>query len=256
MLKTLRFVMRIRTIIALAFTLAALLALTDLPAQAQRFGRFRLAQNDPPATEFIMARWQFSGRGKYGGTGWTHNYPDSEQHMNQMLKEATGVDVEPSSYRIVALSSPEIFQYPFAYVSEPGEMLLTPGEVHNLREYVDRGGFVLMDDFDGDYDLNVIRRELARAFPDRAIQQLRTDHAILHAYFDIDSLQVMSPYQVGEPAEFYGLENANGDLAVILCHNNDLANYWDWIDRPIYPLKPSIEAFRLGINFVIYSMTH
>jgi hypothetical protein len=219
------------------------------------FGNF-FRQNNPPDTEFIMARWQFRGRGKFGGTGWTHNYPNSEEHMNQLLKEATLVNVDPASYRIVQLSSSEIFRYPFAYVSEPGEMWLTDEEVTNMREYVDRGGFVLFDDFDGDYDLNVLRRELKRAFPKKDLVPLTIENPILNSFYKIDGLNVMSPYQVGEPATFYSLQNDHGEVAMILCHNNDLANYWDWIDRPIYPLKPSAEAFRLGINFVIYSMTH
>ena len=219
------------------------------------FGGF-FFQNDPPDTEFIMARWQFRARGKFGGTGWSHNYPNSEEHMNQLLKEATIVNVDPASYRIVQLSSPEIFRYPFAYVSEPGEMWLTDQEVSNMREYVDRGGFVLVDDFDGDYDLGVLRRELKRAFPKKEIIRLTIEHPIFNMFYHIDALNVMSPYQVGEPAIFYALQNDHGELAMILCHNNDLANYWDWIDRPIYPLKPSAEAFRLGINFALYSMTH
>jgi hypothetical protein len=213
-------------------------------------------QNKPPDTEFIMARWQFRARGKFGGTGWSHNYPNSEEHMNQLLKEATLVHTEPASYRIVQLSSPEVFQYPFAYVSEPGEMWLTDEEVANMREYINRGGFVLFDDFDGDYDLNILRRELKRAFPNKEIVHLAIEHPILNVFYKIDGLNVMSPYQVGAPAEFYALQNDHGEYAMILCYNNDLANYWDWIDRQIYPLKPSAEAFRLGINFVIYSMTH
>lgn len=225
---------------------------------AQRFrGGFGgyFEQNNPPETELIMARWQFRARGKFGGTGWSHNYPTSELHLNQLISEATIINIQPASYRIVQLESPEIFKYPFAYVSEPGEMWLTDQEVMNLREYVDRGGFVLIDDFDGAYDLGVLKRELKRAFPERDLVRMTIEHPIFHVFYDIDALEVMSPYQVGEPAIFYGLDNGHGDLAVIACHNNDLANYWDWIDQRIYPLKPSIEAFRLGINFVLYAMT-
>jgi hypothetical protein len=109
----------------LAMVIAALGCVGSTLMYGQRFpggfGNF-FFQNTPPDTEFIMARWQFRARGKFGGTGWSHNYPNSEEHINQLLKEATLVNVEPASYRIVQLSSPEIFEYPFAYVSEPGEM--------------------------------------------------------------------------------------------------------------------------------------
>jgi hypothetical protein len=222
----------------------------------QRFRRGFYFSNDPPATELVVARWQYTARGKFGGTGWAHNYPSSDQHFAQVLSEATNINVKNLSYRIVELASPEIFDYPFAIVSEPGEMALTDQEVGNLRQYVDRGGFVVMDDFDGARDLATLQRDLHRAFPDRDLVRLTIDHEIFHTFFDIDALNVTSPYLVdGEPI-FYGLMNKDGNVAVIACYNNDLENFWDYIDRGEYPLKPSIEAFRLGINFVIYAMTH
>src|SRR5215510_16104620 len=99
----------------LVMSAATLMIAASAFIYAQRFrggfGNF-FFQNNPPDTEFIMARWQFRARGKFGGTGWSHNYPNSEEHMNQLLKEATIINVEPASYRIVPLSSPEIFKYP------------------------------------------------------------------------------------------------------------------------------------------------
>ena len=222
----------------------------------QRFG-FRIAmQNDPPHTEVVVARWRYTAMGKFRGTGWSHNYPTSDAHFVQVLSEATVINVTGASYKIVDLGSPEVFQYPFAVVSEPGELALTDQEIVNLREYIDRGGFVLLDDFDGQYDLNVIKRTLHRAFPDRELELMTIDHEIFHNFFDIDALNVTSPYLVeGEPI-FYGLNNAAGTLGLMACFNNDLENFWDYIDDGRYPLKPSIEAFRLGINFILYDMTH
>lgn len=222
----------------------------------QRFRRFFIRQNDPPPTELIIARWRYQAMGKFGGTGWSHNYPTSEQHLTQVVSEATVINVTNLSYRIVDLGTPDVFKYPFAVVSEPGEMYLTDQEVMNLREYVDRGGFVVLDDFDGIADLTVLKRELHRAFPKRDLVRLSIDHPIFHTYFDIDALNVTSPYLVGGDAMFYGLVNQRGDLALIACYNNDLENFWDYIDRAIYPLKPSVEAFRLGIDFIIYAMSH
>jgi hypothetical protein len=210
----------------------------------------------PPQTELVIARWQYTGRGKFGGTGWSHNYPTSDQHLAQVLSEATNIDVKNVSFRIVELGSPEVFDYPFAVVSEPGEMALTPGEVEHLRQYIDRGGFVLLDDFDGPRDLAILERDFHKAFPDRNFTRLTINHEIFHMFFDIDALNVTSPYLVeGEP-EFWGLMNKDGNIGAIACYNNDLENFWDYIDRGEYPLKPSVESFRLGINFVLYAMTH
>jgi len=194
--------------------------------------------------------------GKFNGTGWSHNYPSSDQHFAQVISEATNIDVKSLSYRIVELGSDDVFKYPFAVVSEPGEMALTDHEVENLRQYLQRGGFVVMDDFDGQHDLSTLQRNLHKAFPDRDLVRLEINQDIFNVFYKIDALNVTSPYLVdGEPI-FYALMNDSGKICVIACYNNDLENFWDYIDRGEYPLKPSVEAFRLGINFVIYSMTH
>jgi hypothetical protein len=84
--------------------------------------------------------------------------------------------VQPESYRIVELDSDEVFDYPFAYISEPGEMLLSEREVTNLREFVERGGFILVDDFDGAWQLEQFESQLRRAFPGRTLVPLSIDH--------------------------------------------------------------------------------
>jgi len=246
----------VRTIRITGIALIALLLVGATVMHAQRFRQRFFFPNEAPPTEVVIARWQYTAFGKFGGTGWSHNYPSSDQHFAQVLSEATSIDVKNVSYRIVELGSPEVFDYPFAVVSEPGEMALTDHEVENLRQFIDRGGFVLMDDFDGPRDLATLQRDLHRAFPDRDLVRLTIDHPIFNTFYQIDALNITSPYLVdGEPI-FYALMNKDGSVGVIACYNNDLENFWDYIDRGAYPLKPSIEAFRLGINFVMYSMTH
>ncbi len=218
----------------------------------QRFRGFSVRQNEPPDTEFIFARWQYSGF----RSGWEHDYPVAEEHINQVMKEATGINVDPSSYRIVPIGSKDIFNYPFGYISEPGMMSLNDEEVKNFREFVDRGGFVMLDDFDGPRQFQVMQQNMSRVFPDREMYKVGDNHPILHTYYDIDSLYVESPYSVGAPAVFYGINDAKGDLAVLICFNNDIGDYWEWIDEPMYAVRPSAEALKLGINFILYSMTH
>jgi hypothetical protein len=241
--------------IALCLPLAILATL----AVAQEFGRFRgqiVEQNDPPATEFIAARWHFGTNGAIGHMGWSHNYPQSDQNLNGFLKRVTRIDVEAMSYRIVELGSKEVFDYPFAYISEPGEMLLSQQEVDNLREFIERGGFVLVDDFDGPWQLEQFRSQLRRAFPDRLLTEIPLDHSMFHAAFDLNDLQGMAEHVPGGEIHYLGLYDERGRLAIVAGHNNDLANFWEWYDTPSMPLKPSVDAFRLGSNAVIYSMTH
>src|SRR5688572_590431 len=123
MLKRLKLKLLIGAVIAITAGAALL--------QAQRFRRGSGYQNEPPRTEFVFARLQY-GRGSFfGGDGWSHDYPAAEQHFNQIMSEATGLHVERMSYRIVELGSPELFDYPFSYISEAGEMRLTEQEVVN-----------------------------------------------------------------------------------------------------------------------------
>src|SRR5690606_33120493 len=135
-----------RRVKAVTLTLAVAVLLGGTLAYAQGFGRrSSTRQNAPPATELVVARWRFGTNGLIGHMGWSHNYPSSDRNLNEFIEGATRIDVDLDSYLIVDLGSEEVFDCPFAYVSEPGEMELTDTEMANLREFVHRGGFVLMD---------------------------------------------------------------------------------------------------------------
>ena len=216
----------------------------------------RIAQNEPPATEFIAARWHFGTNGMIGHRGWSHNYPNSDQHLNNFLARATRLDVEEASYRIVELGSEEVFDYPFAYVSEPGEMELTDAEVLNLREFVSRGGFVLMDDFDGPIQWEQMRSQVRRAFPERDFEPVTVEHPVFRTYAPPDGLEDMAQYVPGGEIHYFGLFDASGRVVILAGLNNDLANFWDWYGDGGMPLKPSTDAFRVGTNAVLYSLTH
>lgn len=217
--------------------------------------RYRIADNVPPPTELIVARWKYGTNGAIGHMGWSHNYPDAEMNLNEFIGRTTKVHVEDASFRLLELSSPEIFEYPFAYVSEPGEMELTEPEVANLREYIDRGGFILIDDFDT-WHMDNLREEMLRVFPDRVFERLSVDNPIFDLVHLVEDLESMAPYTQGPAPVYYGLVNAAGHIAVVACHNNDLANFWEWYGSPQYPLRPATDAFRIGTNLLVHSMTH
>ncbi len=232
--------------------------------EAQRFGRFRgrpsliYEPTDIPETEFVFARIRFT---THGGTwemsGWEHDYPAAEQHINTLVEEATDLNVARMSYQIVRLDDPELFTYPFIYISEPGTMRLTVAEVEGFREYLDRGGFVMVDDFDGYNDLSNWDWNLKRVYPDREMIPLTVDHPIFHTFYDISDLDVTAFAASNGWPVFYGYPTDNGeDTSMIICFNNDIGDLWEWLDRPVYPLKPSAEGVRLGINFLLYALTH
>lgn len=228
------------------------------PIQAQTFGGFgpALQHNGPPNTELVVARLRFGTNGDIGHRGWSHNYPGSDRHLNSFLKRSTSIDVQELSYLIVDLDDNELFKYPFVYLSEPGEMLLSDQEVINLREYILRGGTIIMDDFDGDWQWDQMESQIRRAFPDRAFIPVNENHVIYSAHESLENLQAMSQHVPGGNITYYGIFADDGRLAIMAGHNNDLANFWEWYGDGSMPLKPSTDAFRLGTNAVIYSMTH
>jgi hypothetical protein len=237
----------------------AITVLVVLVAQAQTFGRFRgqnITQNQPPSTELVVARWRYGTNGAVGHMGWAHNYPASDRNLNEFLKRATNLSVEEASFRIVELGSDEVFDYPFAYVSEPGEMELTDQEAVNLHEFIKRGGFVLMDDFDGDWQLEQMRSQVRRVFPEWEMAAVPMDHALFRGSFELNDLQTMSEHVPGGFITYFGLLDDSNRLTIAAGHNNDLANFWEWYNTDSMPLSPGADAFRLGSNAVLYALTH
>jgi uncharacterized protein DUF4159 len=230
-----------------------------LSAQGRRFFGFvsrNAFQKDDPLKEFAIARWYSSG---WRGDGWSHDYPTAEEHILQIMKEVSLIDTDRLSYKIVDLASPEIFKYPFAYISHPGEVVPSDEEIVNLREYVERGGFLMLDDFGGQgqgpWEMEGFQNVLRRAFPGREMYLLKDDHELLRLSYHIDNFNMEHPMS-GAKSIFYGFDDRHGRLAMIICYANDVGDYWEFIDQPYYKLRPSTEALKLGINIALYSMTH
>jgi hypothetical protein len=248
---------------------AALLGLAALAIAQSRDRGARLwddvatHRRPPEDAEFVFARIRYNSA--YGGfgffrgnAGWAHDYPDAEEHILQVSNEATRINLHKMSYVIVDLDSEEIFRYPFIYFSEVGEMGLTDKETVNFREYLDRGGFAMIDDFDSQVSLDHFLSQMKRVFPEREFVRMTIDHPLFHTFYEIPTLDIDPPYGArdGGPPTFYGYFDDRGRLTMIICHNNDVGDFWEWIDQPRYPLQPSTEALRFGVNFFIYSLTH
>jgi hypothetical protein len=93
-------------------------------------------------------------------------------------------------------------------------------------------------------------------FPDRVFQRMSIEDPIWDLVYKVENLESMAPYTQGGTPTYYALVNSAGHVAVVACHNNDLANFWEWYGSPSYPLRPSTDAFRMGTNFLVHSMTH
>jgi hypothetical protein len=234
------------------------------------------AISDEPApkhSEFVFARLQVANRLDYlrfwDEAPWHHDYPYSDEFFTGLLHELTGIDVNKDSYRIVQISSPDLFNYPFLYFSEPGFMVLNDKEIAILGEYIRRGGFIMADDFrtanylHGPEELEVLRAYLKRAVPEFELVKLDIHHPIFHAFYDIDTLKMDPPYgrepcreTPGFIPEFWGLSDEKGNLRLIANYNNDIGDFWKYLDQGDKPLKESSRAIQLGINYVVYAMSH
>jgi hypothetical protein len=207
----------------------------------------------------------------YGGMrmheqAWHHDFPYSDEMFPSVLSEVTNIKTNNTAYAIVDIDSPEIFKYPFAYLCEPGFIDLQPKDVVNLREWLDRGGFLLVDDFrTADYgpygpedDINHFRAEVKKMYPDRDFVHLDLKEPIFNTFYKIESLNMTAPYifQNQPPTEFLGLRNDKGNLVMILNNNNDISEYWEWLDRGEKDMHQAAESFHFGINDVLYAMTH
>jgi hypothetical protein len=215
-------------------------------------------------SEFVFARLECSQREYrmyWNEAPWHHDYPFSDEFFSGMLHEATGIHVSSASYEVVQLSSPEIFKYPFLYLSEPGFLNLTEKEISNLGEYIRRGGFIMADDFRtasflrGPEELDILRYYLKKALPERELVRLDITHPIFHSFYDIKTLAMKPPYGDFTP-QFWGLPDEHGNLQVIANYNNDLGEFWEWVDKREMPFHPAVESVQLGINYVVYAMTH
>jgi hypothetical protein len=252
---------RLLPVLVALFLLVSLAGAGFLEAQRRFFGNRNpmiYEANEPPDTEFVFIRLRYNTHGgSWGMSGWEHDYPQAEWHINTLAREATVLDIERMSYKVLDMDDPELFNYPFAYISEPGTMNMTDAELKNFKEYLDRGGFVMVDDFNGYNDLSNWDYNLKRMYPGREMIPLTVDHPIFHTFYDITDLDLTAIYVSEGWPVFYGYPSEDGkNISMIICYNNDLGDYWEWLDQPRYPLQPSAEGVRLGINFLIYSMTH
>jgi hypothetical protein len=192
---------------------------------------------------------------------WHHDYPSSDKFIISLLHEMTGVRVAPDSFKIVSLDSDEVFKYPFLYLSEPGFMDLSDEEIDNLGEYIRRGGFLMADDFRnedflGTWDeLAVLRDTLKRAVPEGELVRLDLRHPVFHSFFDVDTLDMKAPYGDFKP-EFWGMSDEHGNLQVLAFYNNDVGDFWKYLDDGNEPLSDSVRSIRVGVDAIIYAMTH
>jgi hypothetical protein len=222
----------------------------------------RLGETKPASDKFKFARVKlgpmYTGYLGDRGEPWSHDYPEAGLHFSKILSELSRVQVvlDEDEY-IFSFDDPSLMKYPFAYMAEVGFMQLTDPEIAGMREYLLRGGFLLIDDFRGSSELRNLEYHLKRALPEKEyqIKPLDLSHPIFNCFFSIKSLDVHAPYGRYRP-EFLGMEDKNGRLMMIINYNNDVSDYWQWSNDPFMPIDDTNSAYKFGVNYVFYALTH
>ena len=186
---------------------------------------------------------------------WHHDYPFGDETFPSFVKEVSRVHTEAAAYQIVDIDSSDLFKYPFAYLCEPGYLELNDKDTKNIREYLERGGFIFVDDFRGPRHLNNLAYQMKKVFPNRNIIPLTIQHPMFNNFYKIESLDMRPPYGPG-PVEFLGIEDDHGRLVMIINYNNDLSEFWEWLDRGELPIRDAATSLKFGVNYLMYAMTH
>lgn len=223
---------------------------------------------------FVRIRYSSYGRGGWGGYGgygggrWATDYPDSDLNFSFRLQQLTALEVDPNG-KILELTDPALFDYPWIYVIEPGGMFLEEPEVLALRKYLLNGGFMMVDDFWGEAEWHNFYENIKRVFPDREPIELPLEHEIFHCVYDLKKKpqvpsihawlngQTTERWDAAEP-HYKGIFDDKGRMMAIICHNTDLGDGWEreGVDPGYFKEMSEKWSYPLGINIVTYAMTH
>jgi hypothetical protein len=208
----------------------------------------------------------FGGNWKEGGSSWTTDYPRADRHLAQALRRLTRVHVRSVEQPVDLDDQDDVYNYPWLYAVEVGHWALTDEQARKLREYLDRGGFFMCDDFHDVYEWAVFEASMKKVFPDADIVDLPKSDPIFHTIYDLDDKYQVPGAQYlysgrtwernGREATWRGVYDARGRLVVAICHNMDLGDSWEWADDPRYDEKFSAMGIRIAANYLVYSMTH
>ncbi len=215
---------------------------------------------------FVRIRYSEAERGSRGfgrrrgggGAMWAHDYPSAERNFLAIMRETTLVGTQTEGSNILAFDEPELFKFPIAYIVEVGVWNPSDAEAESLGEYLLKGGFLIIDDFRDQYALDNLEAQLRRVLPESHMVTVDDGDEIFDSFFRIVPDDVIPPYGPGSPI-WYGVYEDNDPkkrLMIIINYNNDLSEYWEFSDRGYYPIDLSNEAYKLGVNYVVYGLTH
>jgi len=261
--------------------LIACAALTSLAATAlaqrefgdfgfQR-GRLQILPNTPYDGRFTFVRVNYeTAPGGYwagGRPSWAHGYPLAERNLMKIMNEVSYLGAHDEEINTIALDDPQLARYPVAYIIEVGWWQMTDRQATALRTFLQKGGFVIVDDFKvrgwgggmGGGGWEVFEANMRRVIPDIRFYEMQASHAIFHSFFEIGNLDIVpQAYNAGQPI-FRGVYEDNDPgkrLMMIVNYNTDISQFWEWSGTGLRPIDQTNEAYKLGVNYIIYGLTH
>jgi hypothetical protein len=226
----------------------------------------RISQEKELTNKFVFVRLIYNGRIPGYIKNWYTDYPKGDEQLIWALSRLTHLDVAEHP-RAIAITDPELFRHPFVYTSEPGQMVLSSEDAEIMREYLNRGGFWMLDDFWGSFEWGNMAAEMRKVLPNAEIRDIPMSHEIFHQFFDVKRLtQVPSlaylvnggitHEQDGFTPECKGIWDDKGRLVVVINHNTDLGDAYEWMDLKEYPYEFSSYAYRIAVNTFMYALSH
>ena len=244
------------------------------------YNNFPLPSDYQEKTEWTFSRLmypQISGRygfgyRRYGGdwrrglSMWTQDYPRADRHFLQAMRRLTRIHTRSVEQPVNLDDGDDVFNWPWLYAVQVGWWNLTDAQAQKLREYLLRGGFFMCDDFWGESQWEVFQRSMKRVFPDRAVVDIPDSDYIFHTVYDLDNryqvpgaryLSTGVTYKCENcPARWRGIYDDRGRVMAAMTFDSDLGDSWEWADDPRYDEKFSALGIRIGVNYVVYAMTH
>jgi hypothetical protein len=220
---------------------------------------------EPKEWTFARLAYDGGGGGRFG-SAWSVDYPGAEQHFSQAVERLTRIDVHPDGH-IVSPNSDDLFDYPWLYAVEVGSWGFSEAQAARMREYLLRGGFLMVDDFHGEYEWQLFMEGMRSIFPDRPIENVPGDEAVYTTPYEIgERLQVPGPGYMnsgllyeradGVTPHWRGIRDDDGRWMVMISHNIDYGEGWEQADNPRYPERFTGQAYEIAVNYLLYDMTH
>jgi len=239
---------------------------------ADPFGQLRAPErieaNAPYDGRFTFVRVSYEtlpgGYWYRGQPAWSHGYPVAERNLMRIMDAITALGPHVDEVNTLPLTDKSIFEYPILYIIEPSWWRITDAEAASLRAFMAKGGFVIVDDFKmpgsmGGRGWDQFAENMQRVLPEARLVDMQVSDPIFHVFFDIDNLDIVpQAYNAGRPV-FKGLyenNDPNRRLQMIVNYNTDISQFWEWSERGLRPIDQTNEAYKLGVNYLIYGLTH